>query len=44
VGFCFDPLDEKKLAGGWPNIIALVDGHPHDKRIAKAALKAHGAR
>jgi hypothetical protein len=38
---CFDKKDEEKLARGWPNVMALVDGS--EKTAARSALKAFGA-
>jgi hypothetical protein len=36
---CFRPEDDEKLARGWPNLIAPVDGLNQDKAPAKSALK-----
>ena len=36
---CFRPEDDEKLARGWPNLIAAIDGLTQDKAPGKSAMK-----
>jgi len=40
---CFTEADDELLAKGWPHMVRLADGHPHDKNATKSALAWLGA-
>ncbi len=35
---CFTEAEDDLLASGWPRMVRLVDGHPHDRNPTKSAL------